>query len=315
MKTVRTAVIGVGSMGRWHAQKFAALPESQLIAVVDAGLHRAQAVADECGAPSALQDYGELIGNVDAVALATPTSTHFDIARTLLENDIHVLMEKPIAASMDEARVLVELAESKGLVLQVGHLERFNPAIVAITDRVNDPLFVESTRIAPYKPRSLDVSVVLDLMIHDIDLVHSLTGAAITEIDAVGRQIFSDSIDIANARIRFENGCVANITSSRISMKTERALRIFQSDSYLSIDLHNKAVSSYSKKGDGPVTGPEGVAMESQAFGESDALLEQARAFLASVAGGPPPLVSGRTGMAALETATIVGELVNKDKQ
>ena len=159
------------------------------------------------------------------------------------------------------------------------------------------------------------MSVVLDLMIHDIDLVHSLTGAPISDIDAVGRQIFSDSIDIANARIRFENGCVANITSSRISMKTERALRIFQADSYLSIDLHNKSVSSYSKKGDGPVTGPEGVSMESQAFGESDALLEQARAFLASVAGGPPPMVSGRTGMAALETATIVGELVNKDKQ
>jgi predicted dehydrogenase len=159
-------------MGRWHAQKFAALPESRLVAVVDVQPDRAQAVADECGAPSALRDHHDLIGKVDAVALATPTSTHFDIARTLLQNGIHVLVEKPIAASIEEARVLVEIAEAKDFVLQVGHLERFNPAIIAITDRVVDPLFVESTRIAPYKPRSLDVSVVLDLMIHDIDLVH-----------------------------------------------------------------------------------------------------------------------------------------------
>ncbi len=313
MTAVRTAVIGVGSMGRWHAQKFAALPESDLVAVVDNDLKRAEAVADEVGAAMALDDVHDLVGKVDAVALATPTSTHFEIARLLLENGIHMLIEKPIATTIDEAKVLVELAESGKLVLQVGHLERFNPAIVAIADRVENPQFIESNRIAPYKPRALDVSVVLDLMIHDIDLVQGLTGSAITDIDAAGRSVFSDSIDVANARVRFENGCVANITSSRISMKTERMLRIFQPDAYLSIDLHKKAVSSYQKRGDGPVTGPEDILAEQQSFDEADALLDQARAFLASIDGGPPPLVSGRIAMEALRTATMISDLVNEE--
>ncbi len=314
MTAIRTAVVGVGSMGRWHAQKFGALPESELVAVVDNDLERAKTVAAEVGASMALDDYRELIGKVDAVALATPTSTHFAIAKLMLENGIHMLIEKPIAATIEEAGSLVDLAESQGLVLQVGHLERFNPAIVAIADRVKNPQFIESNRIAPYKPRSLDVSVVLDLMIHDIDLVQSLTGSAMTQIDAAGRSVFSDSIDIANARVRFDNGCVANITSSRISMKTERMLRIFQPDAYLSIDLHKKSVSSYRKRGDGPVTSPEDILAEQQSFDDADALLEQARAFLASVAGGSPPLVSGRIGMEALRTATIISDLVNAEQ-
>ncbi len=314
MMATRTAVVGVGSMGRWHAQKFASLPQSELVAVVDKDLDRAEVVASEVGAPLALDDYRQLIGKVDAIALATPTSTHFEIAMLMLENGIHMLIEKPIAASIDEAGELVELAESKGLVLQVGHLERFNPAIVAIADRVQNPQFIESNRIAPYKPRSLDVSVVLDLMIHDIDLVQSLTGSAMTHIDASGRSVFSDSIDVANARVRFDNGCIANITSSRISMKTERMLRIFQPDAYFSIDLHKKSVSSYRKRGDDPVTSPNDILAEQQSFDEADALLEQARAFLASVAGGPPPLVSGRIGMEALRTATMISDLVSTEQ-
>jgi predicted dehydrogenase len=301
-------------MGRWHAQKFAALPQSELVAVVDADAERCQAVADELDT-QALSDFKDLIGKVDAVSVVTPTSTHFDVASVLLENGIHVLVEKPITSTMDEARALVELGEQKGLVLQVGHLERCNPAVVALNEYIDEPRFIESNRIAPYKPRALDVSVVLDLMIHDIDLIHAFVRSPMKTVDAVGRSIFSDSIDVANARIRFENGCVANVTSSRISMKTERSLRIFQDDSYLSADLQNKSLTTTCKKGDGPVSGPEDVEINGQSFGDSDALMDQAVAFLESVASGTPPLVSGRTAMEALETATVIGDLIHGEKQ
>ncbi|MDH3546665.1 MAG: Gfo/Idh/MocA family oxidoreductase [Gammaproteobacteria bacterium] len=311
---IKTAVIGVGHQGRWHADKFAVLPGSELVAVVDIDRDRCQAVAKDLGA-QALTDVSDLIGEVAAVSIATPTQTHFDIASVLLQHGIHVLLEKPIAASVDEARRLVELAESRDLVLQVGHLERFNPAVVALAGHVRQPLFIESNRIAPYKPRGLDVSVVLDLMIHDIDLIHSFVRSPMTHVDAIGRSIFSKSIDVANARIRFVNGCVANVTSSRISLKTERSLRIFQADSYVSADMHNKTFTHYSNKTGGPVTGPEDVAIDKRAFESADALLEQGRAFLESVAGGPPPLVSGRTALEALETATVIAEIVGESQQ
>jgi predicted dehydrogenase len=309
MTNIRTAVIGVGSMGRWHADKYAALPNSDLVAVVDADLERARAVATELGT-EATSDFRDLLGKIDAVSVVTPTSLHYDVAKVLLENGVHVLVEKPITSTVEQASELVGLAEEKGLVLQVGHLERCNPAVVALTEFIVEPLFIESHRIAPYKPRALDVSVVLDLMIHDIDLIHSFVRSPMAKVDAVGRRVFSNNIDVANARIRFANGCVANVTSSRISMKTERSLRIFQDDSYLSADLQNKTLTSYSKRGEGPVTGPQDVDINSQSFGDSDALMDQAKAFLDSVMNGTPPLVSGRTGMEALETATVIGDLI-----
>ncbi len=314
MKRIRTAVIGVGSMGRWHADKYAALPESDLVAVVDADAGRAGSVASELGC-EALTDYRELIGRVDAVSVVTPTSFHFDVAKDLLESGVHVLVEKPITSTVEQAEALVDLAADKDLVLQVGHLERCNPAVVALTEHISEPRFIESNRIAPYKPRALDVSVVLDLMIHDIDLIHSFVRSPMEHVDAVGRRIFSNNIDVANARIRFASGCIANVTSSRISLKTERSLRIFQDDSYLSADLQNKALASYAKRGEGPVQGPEDVIIDNQGFGDSDALMDQAKAFLDSVANGTPPLVSGRTGMEALETATVIGNLIHGEQQ
>ncbi len=306
--TTKTAVIGVGVQGERHAQKFAALPDSNLVGVVDASTERALSVADALGT-EAVADYRELIGRVGAVCISSPTSTHYEVTKAMLENDIHVLLEKPIATTMDEARELVELGEQRGLVFQIGHLERFNPAVLAMADLVAEPQFIESQRIAPYKPRALDVSVVLDLMIHDIDLIHSFVRSEMDSVDAVGRQVFSNSIDVANARIRFKNGCVANVTSSRISMKTERALRVFQSDSYVSADLQSKSVTSYVKKGEGPVETPEDVRIDAQSFGDTDAMLDQADAFLKSVKGGGEPLVTGRIGMEALETATVIGDL------
>lgn len=307
--TVKTAVVGAGVQGRRHAEKLAALPESQLVGILDTDADRASSIAAMLGV-DAVQDPSDLVGEVTAAVVATPTSTHFEVAGTLLENGIHVLVEKPLAATMEEARTLVDIAEANGLMLQVGHLERFNPVVVALAEHVEQPQFVESHRIAPFKPRALDVSVVLDLMIHDIDLIHSFVRAPMEHVDAVGRSVFSDNIDVANARIRFANGCVANVTSSRISMKTERSLRVFQADSYMSADLQERKLTCYGKREPGPISGPEDVGIDSQCFGDSDPLMEQARAFLDSVAGGPPPLVSGRAGMEALATATAIGALV-----
>ncbi len=309
MTPVKTAVIGVGCQGRRHAEKLAALPSSQLVAVVDIDNENARSVASSLGVKS-MQDFRELIGEVTAVAIATPTTTHFDIAHALMEEGIHVLLEKPMASTMEEARELVEIAEARDVVFQIGHVERFNPAVVALTQNIKQPQFVESNRIAAYKPRSLDVSVVLDLMTHDIDLIHSFVQSPMETVDAFGRCVFSNSIDVANARIRFFNGCIANVTSSRISLKTERSLRIFQEHSYLSADLHNKTLTTYKERGTGRARGPEDVTIEKQSFGDSDALKEQAKAFLESIAGGPAPLVSGRAAMEALHTATVIGDVV-----
>lgn len=309
MTPIRTAVIGVGHQGHWHADKLKALDDAHLFAVVDSDASRCKKVADELGV-EALRDVDALIGEVDAVCVATPTASHFDIVGRLLDENIHVLVEKPLASTVSEAEQLVDIAERRGLVFQVGHLERFNPAVVGMAAFVRDPQFIESNRIAPYKPRSLDVSVVLDLMIHDIDLIHSVVQSPMQDVDAIGRKVFSRSLDVANARIRFANGCVANVTSSRISLKTERSMRIFQPDSYLSADMYEKSFTVYTRRHDGPVTKPDDVRVEKQSFTDSDALLEQTRAFLASIASGSAPLVSGKMALEALKTATVISNIV-----
>lgn len=310
MNAIRTAVIGVGHQGRWHADKFAALEQSELVAVVDANEETRQKVAKDLNV-EAVADYRGLIGRVDAVSIATPTPSHFEIVSTLLENGIHVLVEKPLTSTVEQARRLVDIADAGKLVLQVGHLERFNPAVMAVAPTVSQPRFIESLRIAPYQPRGLDVSVVLDLMIHDIDLIHSFACSRMVRVDAVGTSVFSDNIDIANARISFENGCVANVTSSRISLKTERTIRIFEASAYHSVDLFAKSATSYRARKDGRVEGPEDISIDASSFDASDALMVQAEAFLASVGGGPAPLVSGRTAMQALETAVAIGEQID----
>lgn len=309
MSTIRTAVIGVGHQGRWHADKFAVLPDAELVAVADADSAAREKAAGELGVRG-VADYAELLGAVDAVSIATPTPSHFEIVSAFLREGVHVLVEKPLTSTVAEAEELVKLADEKGLVLQVGHLERFNPAVMAVAPSVAQPRFIESLRIAPYKPRGLDVSVVLDLMIHDIDLIHSFARSRMVNVDAVGTSIFSNNIDIANARITFENGCIANVTSSRISLKTERAIRIFEASAYHSIDLFAKSATSYRAKGDGAVDGPDDISIEAASFDASDALLEQAKAFLASISGGPAPLVSGQTALQALETAVAIGNLI-----
>ncbi len=309
MQPVRTAVIGVGYLGRFHAQKYAALPESQLVAVVDARPDARDKVAAEVGC-RAVADYREILGVVDAVSIATTTPAHFPIARECLERGVHVLVEKPITETPDQARALIETAARRGCILQVGHLERFNSAILALEGVLGTPRFIESHRLAPFKERGTDVNVVLDLMIHDIDLIQSLVGSPIVSIDAVGTSVFSRELDIANARIRYANGCVANTTASRVSMKMERKLRLFQDDAYVSIDLQQKVLTIVRKPPAGAAVTPGQVSIEERSFEQGDALRFEIEAFLRSIREGRPPVVSGEDGLRALETAIRITELV-----
>ena len=309
MNPVRSAVIGVGYLGRFHAQKYAALPDSTLVAVVDAEPTARDKVAAELGC-RAVADYREILGEVDAVSIATPTPLHFGIARDCLERGVHVLVEKPITETLEEARALLAVAERSGCVLQVGHLERFNSAILALEGTLGTPRFVESHRLAPFKERGTDVNVVLDLMIHDIDLIQSLVGAPIESIDAVGASVFSSGLDIANARIRYANGCVANTTASRVSMKMERKLRLFQDDAYVSIDLQQKVLTVVRKPADGVAAVPGQVVIEERSYEQGDALRFEIEAFLRSIRERRPPVVSGEDGLRALETAIRITELV-----
>ncbi|MEX1107514.1 MAG: Gfo/Idh/MocA family oxidoreductase [Dongiaceae bacterium] len=309
MARLRCAVIGAGYLGRFHAQKYAALPRCDFIGVVDPDSGARERITAELGI-AGFTDYHELLGRVDAVSVATPTATHHAITRDFLRSGAHVLVEKPITVTAAEARELIALAAASDRVLQVGHLERFNPVILAVAGELVNPRFIESNRLAPFKPRGTDVSVVLDLMIHDIDLIQNVVHSPIASIDAVGAPVFTDEIDIANARIRFENGCVADVTASRISMKSERKLRVFQTDAYLSIDLQQKLLTVVRR----PAVIEEGVMpkvdVEERSFDPGDALLAEIEAFLDAIEQGRPPVVSGEDGLRALETATRIAELV-----
>lgn len=309
MTKVRTAVIGVGYLGRFHAQKYAALPDAELVAVVDPSPDTRAQVAAEVGC-KALADHRDLFGQVDAVSIATPTPLHFTIARDCIEHGMHVLVEKPITQTLKEGRELIALAAGHGRILQVGHLERFNAAILALEGTLGRPRFVESHRLAPFKERGTDVNVVLDLMIHDIDLIQSLVGAPIVSIDAVGASVFSAGLDIANARIRYANGCVANTTASRVSMKMERKLRMFQDDSYVSIDLQQKVLTVVRKPPEGSELPKGQVIIEERTYEQGDALRMEIEAFVNSIRNRLPPVVTGEDGLRALETAIRITEMV-----
>jgi predicted dehydrogenase len=302
MQTLRAAVIGTGYLGRFHAQKYATLPGCQLDAVVDARADAAAAVASETGC-RAVQDYRELLGQVDAVSIATPTPLHFDIACAFLESGAHVLVEKPITETVEQAAKLIEIARRTGRVLQVGHLERFNPTILAAEPLLVRPRFIECQRLAPFRERGTDVNVVLDLMIHDLDLVQSIVASEIVALEAIGTPVFSAEIDIANARLRFANGCVCNATASRVSMKTERKLRVFQDDAYLSLDLQQKILTLIRKQPLQPGETRLPVSIDEQSFEQGDALRAEIESFLASCRGERPVAVSGDDGLRALRTA------------
>jgi predicted dehydrogenase len=306
---MRTAVIGVGYLGRFHAQKYASLPNSQLVGVADPSSTARSAAAAEFGIATHA-DYRDLLGAVDAVSIVTPTPLHFEVAKAFLQSGASVLVEKPMTVTVAEGESLIEIARQAGRILQVGHLERFNAAVQAVQPTLTVPRFVESARLAPFKHRGTEVDVVLDLMIHDIDLILSIVRSPVVSVDAIGSSVFSNEIDIANARLRFANGCVANATASRISLKTERKLRLFQDDAYISVDLQQKILTVIRK---GAALGADGmpqVAIEENTYEQGDALKEEIQAFLDAVATGRPPPVTGEDGLLALRTAVNITEQV-----
>jgi len=307
MRRIRVGVIGVGHLGQHHARLYASLAGAVLAGVVDADPDRARLVAERHGA-SVFGDPAALLGKVDAVSVAVPTSSHYAVAKACLAAGVHVLVEKPIAITPGEARELVELARARGRVLQVGHIERFNPGIRSVRPHIGKPAFVECHRLSPFGERGTDVDVVLDLMIHDLDMVLSFHPGPVEEVRAAGVPVLSSSIDIANARIVFGSGCVANLTASRVSTTRMRRLRLFQRDAYVSVDYQTRQGMICRR-----VTGRHGrpeIEVEHVKGGDEEPLKLQIEAFLHAIMTGSPPPVPGEDGVAALELAHQVLEAI-----
>lgn len=302
MNKLKCAVIGAGYLGKFHAEKYASLKDCELVAVVDINAEAAQQVADKHGT-AAMTDYRELLGQVDAVSIVVPTSFHHAVSKEFLQAGVHVLVEKPITVTVEEADELIALAKQHNVILQVGHLERFNPAVRGLENLHEKPLFIESHRLSPFNPRANDVSVVLDLMIHDIDIILALVDSEVEKIDASGTAVLTHGTDIANARITFKNGCVANVTASRISLKMERKMRMFRPSSYISVDFQNRVLVKH-KTGDKEMfPGIPEIVTEESVFESGDALFEEIKHFVNCIQTGDNPLVPGEAGRKALATA------------
>lgn len=308
-KKILSAVVGTGYLGKFHAQKLASLPQTQLMGICDVDAVIAKKVADELRVPF-YTDYRELVDKIDAVCIAATTSQHYELAKYFLAHNKHVLLEKPITETIEQAQELIELADTRGVKFQIGHLERFNAARIALEEHLTHPLFIESQRVAPFNPRGTDVNVVLDLMIHDIDLLQTFVNSPIVDIDAHGTPVLSPHIDIANTHIRFENGCAANLTASRISFKTERKARIFQPNSYISIDYQNKQLAVFEKGPGEMFPGIPEILRHESIFEPKDALLEEIKSFLYCIENDTTPLVTGSDGLHALKVATTITELI-----
>ena len=308
VKPLRMAVVGTGYLGRFHAQKYQQLNQCGLVAICDVDKNRATEIANELST-TALTDHTELVGKVDAVSIASPTTTHFTVAKDLLEAGIHVLVEKPMTVTIEEAQTLIDIAKAHSCVLQVGHLERFNPALLSVADQISAPIFIESHRLAPFTSRGADVNVVLDLMIHDIDIIMHLVNAELTAIHANGSPVVSNATDIANARLEFSNGCVANVTASRVSGKTERRMRFFQKDTYIAIDFQEN--TSRVCRVDRTAPDKEGIPAincDDANLEKGDAIKAEIEAFIYAINTDTRPLVSGEDGLRALKTAIAIGE-------
>jgi predicted dehydrogenase len=298
-RKVRVAVIGAGHMGRYHAQKFASCEGAELAAVVDADASRA---ASFPGTPF-FDSHKKILSKCDAVVIAVPTDRHYAIARDCIAHGLHVLIEKPIAATLAQADALIRLAKKKKVVLQVGHVQRFNRGFAAITARLDRPMFIETERLAPFKNRGVEVDVVLDLMIHDLDLMVALARSEVKRVSASGFRVLTRDIDIATAYIEFESGCVANLSASRVSQAAVRKLRMFQSGVYLSADLQTGTVRFVTQRA-GEVQQTE------ENYAGGDDLAEQARSFVSSIQKKRPAAVSGEDGRRALKLALDVARRV-----
>jgi predicted dehydrogenase len=312
MNRLRVGVIGVGHLGQHHARVYASLPGCELVGVVDASSERAKLVAERHGVPWHT-DPAALLPAVDAVSVAVPTSAHHAVVSDCLEAGAHVLVEKPIAVTVAEARDLIDRARRRGRILQVGHIERFNPVIRAVRPLVGKPGFIECHRLAPFGERGTDVDVVLDLMIHDLDMVLSFGPGPVEEVRAAGVPVLSSTIDIANVRIAFAAGCVVNLTASRVSMTRLRRLRLFQRDAYISVDYQTR--QGVICRREAAPGGRPAIKAEQVQGGDEEPLKLELEAFLRAVADGTPPVVSGEDGLAALELACRVLESIGEFMQ
>ncbi|MCL2064713.1 MAG: Gfo/Idh/MocA family oxidoreductase [Candidatus Cloacimonetes bacterium] len=322
---LKIGVVGVGHLGKHHARIFSELENCQLVGIYDKIPERAKEIATQYGVLS-FKSYEEMLSVVDAVDVAATTTYHFDLAKPALEKGCHVFLEKPITSTEKQAEELINIAAEKKLKIQVGHIERFNPVIMQTASEINNPMFIESHRLAPFTPRGSDVPVVLDLMIHDIDLIMSFIPYEIKEIRASGVGILTPSIDIANARLEFENGAIANVTASRISMKRERKIRFFQKDAYISVDFQNKKVFLLKKSpklmsilpqilsGDTNFSVEDMVDMQEITAQDSgkDALTMELESFVDSILKDKRPIVDGADGKRALEVALKIMDIINR---
>jgi predicted dehydrogenase len=310
MQKRKLAVIGVGHLGKFHAQKYASIDSSTLVAVVDTDKKTAEKIA-KANKTKAYTDYKDIIDKVDAVSIAVPTSHHYKIAKDFISAGKDVFIEKPVTVTVEEADELINLAETNGTLIQVGHIERFNPAVTAAAGKINNPKFIEAQRLSVFKDRCLDVNVILDLMIHDIDIILSLVRSKVTRISSVGTPVMSPTIDIANARLEFENGCAANITASRVSREQVRKIRFFQHNAYVYLDFQNQVVNIL-KKTDKLKDGFPVIKEEHVKVNKKDALYEELSTFVNCVIERKEPPVTGKDGRDALKVATNVIHHIKK---
>ncbi|MBN1621950.1 MAG: Gfo/Idh/MocA family oxidoreductase [Endomicrobiales bacterium] len=303
MNKIKTAVIGVGSLGQHHARILASHPQSMLSALVDTDLKRLEKISNKLKIEEFIT-YKDIIGKVEAAVIAVPTPMHYQIAKDLLEAGIHCLVEKPFTTAVKEAEELISLSMAKKTVLQVGHIERFNPAVIAAMPYINNPKFIEVNRLGPYDPRTSHIGVILDLMIHDLDILLSLVQDKVIGVEAHGAKILSDHEDIVKARIKFEKGCVADVSASRVSLEKYRKIRIFQPDSYISVDYAGKNLKIYQKKENVKVVkGLGDIKVLKPKLKNEEQLYKELDHFLQCVSEGKKAVVSGEHGRDALELA------------
>lgn len=312
MKKIKVGVVGIGHLGKYHLQKYQKLEICEIIAASDVLKERAQSAAElhHC---EALTDYRKMIGRVDAVSIAVPTRCHHEVAKAFLEAGVHVLLEKPITETLAQADELIALADRRRLVLQIGFVERFNPAVVALSKVIRKPLFIEAHRLHPFFERGTDVDVILDLMVHDLDIILHFVNSPLQDCDAAGTAVLSDKVDITNARLRFANGCVANITASRISIKTMQKIRFFGLEGYHAVDFAKRDLLSLKRQ-----IGPGGqveIVQNQVEIIQKDPLEEEIRAFIEAVTQKTDPPVSGREGRKALEVALRILEEIRKAQE
>lgn len=302
MKEIRVAVIGAGYLGKFHAEKYCGMDNVRLAGVADIDRSRAEDVAARFGS-RAFTDYRDLLSSVDAVSIVVPTESHFKVGLEFLNHDVDVLIEKPMTTTLEQADKLIDVAESRGRILQVGHLERFNPAVLALKDIITHPMFIEAHRLSIFKDRSTDVSVVLDLMIHDIDIIMNIVKSEIQSIHAAGVPVICEQADIANVRLQFESGCVANVTASRISIKNQRKMRLFQKDAYISVDFASREITLIRRNENRSDSLVPGTDFQQLSFSEADVLQDELASYIQAVRTRNSPVVSGRAGRKALAVA------------